>query len=128
MDADRPTNESTRRGWPAAARQVARWAAIGLAVAAAWQLARPPLTVDGFALRLLWVAAGLIIYAWFREPSSLAVVGRPLLLPGDSPAAVQRAALRTEIERAEREPPLTLYRLIAALLLAVVAFALLAWS
>ena len=128
MSVDPSGNESKRRGWPFAVLQIGRWAAIGLAVAAAWHLARLPRTVDSFALRLLAVSGGLVVYAWFREPTSLAVVGRPLLLPGDHSASVQRAALRKEIERAANEPPLTLYRLIAALLLAAVAIALLAWT
>lgn len=128
MSVDPSGNESNRRGWLFAVLRIGRWSAIGLAVAAAWQLARLPRTVDSFALRLLAVSGGMVVYAWFREPTSLAVVGRPFLLPGDHSAFVQRTALRKEIERAANEPPLTLYRLIAALLLAAVAIALLAWT
>lgn len=115
-----------RRGWRLGALYVARWVAIGVAVALAWQVLRPPRTFESFALRLLTSAGALMIFTLLRDPSSLAIVGVHSMLPGANAASAQRAAFLAEIERAEREPPWTIYRFVAVMTLVAIALILLA--
>lgn len=121
-----PSAPPPRRGWRHAALYIARWVAIGVAIALAWQVLRPPRTFEGFALRLLTAAGLLTIFTLLRDPSSLAIVGAPrFLLPGAGEASAQRAAFLAEIERAEREPPWTIYRFVAVVTLVAIALILL---
>ncbi|MEO8083666.1 MAG: hypothetical protein ABI780_07590 [Ardenticatenales bacterium] len=118
----------SRRGWRTAAQYIGRWIAIGLALTLAWQLVRPPRTFDSFALRLLTSAAALMILTLLRDPSSMAIVSvsRIFAVPGSQTAQAQREAFMTEIDRAQHEPPWTIYRFVAVVTLIAIALILLA--
>ena len=91
-----------------------------------WQAALPPRTFESFGVRMLSAAGILLVATLLRDPSKIAIVQGMRFLPGADAAREQRAAVLAEIERAEKEPPVTIYRFLAVLLLAALAFALLA--